>query len=81
MILGLGQDEEPVEDGAEEPADGVVTIQPYPYPVTEPYPYPYPVYYQVPDQQGLRIGGSTVPQWVLVLGVGLLAGYVVGGRA
>jgi hypothetical protein len=87
MILGLGQDEEPVEPDEEpepepepEPAPGHPGHHGFRFPFIVREPRPYPVYVEAPDE-GLQIGDTAVPVWTLVLGIGLLAGYVVGGRA
>lgn len=84
MIVSLGQNGEEPENGngenGEEPnGNGVHHIRPFPFPIRQPYPVYYPVATGT-DEQGLQIGESTIPMWVLVLGLGLLAGYVMGSR-
>lgn len=84
MIIGLGQDEEPEEPEEDdaEPEPEHPHFHHFPQPVTIREPYPYPVYLESETgSEGLAVGQSVIPTWVLVLAVGLLAGYVVGGRA
>lgn len=86
MMFGLGQDEEIEEpDGEPEPEPEPEPEHHWPHPGTRfPFavrePAPYPVYIEAPAE-GLRVGDTAIPTWGLVLALGLLAGYVVGGRA